>query len=172
MSEDLHIPVNKKRLTLQMIAFSVIGIVILIVCFGLGESMKNVEWVWKGAGIVACLLAVVAAGAKARLRFDPKAGLRIDAEGIHDYTSDIGVGLVKWKDIKDIDIDMSLHLDMLIVMVKNESDIVHHAKNKAIERLLKQNIQQFKTPVVIEIKQLDCTTEELIEVIDKRLKRK
>lgn len=171
MEETVHIPVNKMKLLFHTVIFSGIGIALLIGCFSLAESSEMSPIIWQGAGILLCLIAVLAAGAKAKKRADKSAGIIFSTEGMTDNSSDFGLGLIRWKDIKGLNADLSLQSKLLIVEIKNQSEYLKRGKNSAVKRLLDQNVRKFGTPIVIEVGNLDCDIAELVEVFQDQMKK-
>lgn len=163
MRKEIHIPLNRKRLLIQVVVFSLLGIGALIGAFGLVEQFGWNGIVVKGTGIVICVFCVVTAGAKAKQRADKNAGLWLTKEGLNDASSDISVGLIKWSDIIGVDEEESRQCNLLIVKVRKEEKYISKAKNSAVERLLRQNMRKFDTPIVIDPKYLMSDIEELIE---------
>jgi hypothetical protein len=165
MSEEIHIMINRSRLLFQLILFTVLGISVLIGAFAVANISSINPLIWKIGGSVAGFFFIVAAGSKAKKRADKNAGIRITKEGMIDQSSDLSLGLIKWSDISSIDKEASLEAQLLIVRVKKNNAYLKKAKNSAIERLLKQNIRKFDTPVVIEAGYLECSLEELIDIL-------
>lgn len=150
MSETVHIPVNKRRLLIQAIFFSLIGVVVFVGAFAMAEQQVTYAYIWQSAGILAALFAILAAGAKLKKRAEKSAGLIINKQGFTDNSSDIGVGEVLWKSVKKIDREQCKKYDLLIVDVKKNEHFLNNAKNSAVKRLLQQNIHRYDTPVVID----------------------
>ncbi|MBD3638860.1 MAG: hypothetical protein HUJ25_16020 [Crocinitomicaceae bacterium] len=171
MIEEVHIPLNRSKLLVQIVVLSILGIGALVTAFGLSDQMPGSPLILKGFGIVTCLFCLVAAGSIAKKRADKQAGVTINKEGILDTSSSISIGLIKWKDVTSVDKDESMAAGLLIIHVKNQNEYLKKAKNSAIERLLKQNLRKFDTPVVIEAKYLDCSLEELIDTVIERYRK-
>jgi hypothetical protein len=171
MSNEIHISINRGRLLFQTILFSFLGVGALLCCFSLAEVGLINPIIWQGLGAVLCLVLIVTAGSKAKKRADKNAGITITKEGIHDKSSAISLGLIRWSDIKEIDKEVSLKSKLLVVRVKKNSVYLKKANNSAIERLLRQNIRNFDTPVVIESKYLESSLEELLDILLERFNR-
>jgi hypothetical protein len=173
MAEDVFIAVNRRKLLIQAIFISLLGIVALMAGLGLAETTEFIEpWIWQGIGVLICLLALVGAGSKMRRRSDSSAGLTIGKEGIDDQSSDLSLGIIKWGDIKEIDREQCLKERMFILIVRKENDYKKRAKNSAITRLLEQNIRRYGTPVVIDPSYLEISLEELLDQSIEHFKRR
>ena len=173
MSQKIHIPINRKRILVQIILLSLIGILILIGSFGIAEGLGINPLIPQIAGIVVCFFCFFTAAQKVKKRNDVNGGLIISKEGINDLSSDIGLGLIKWKDIIEVDEEASTTSKLIVIKVKRQNDYVKQAKNSAVERLLKQNIRNFDTPVVIDTKYLDQPFNEILELsLNETKKRK
>ncbi|MEX1002633.1 MAG: STM3941 family protein [Crocinitomicaceae bacterium] len=166
MSQEIHISVNKRRLLIQAIVFTILAFSVLFGFFVLAEKYDSWGYVWKTLGVVIALFTLIAAGAKLKKRSEREAGLTISKEGIRDASSELSLGMISWGDIQQIDREESLKNDLLIIRVKKNQAYLKKAKNQAIERLLKQNIDQFGTPVVVDPVSLSLKLEEIIAHID------
>ena len=166
MSDAIFIGVNKTKLRIQALVLGVAGVVVLIVFFYWADNQEMMSpLILKGIGGVSTFFLIIGGGAKAKRLKDKNAGLLINKEGVHDKTSEIGVGLIEWNDIKAIDKKRSLAAGLLLIDVKKEQSYIKKAKNTAIARLLKQNIRLYDTPVAIDAKHLDCKLEDLIDKV-------
>lgn len=169
MSDSVHIPLNKRRLTIQIALFVVAGLGGMIGFFALAESTSLNPLIWQAMGVALCFFAIIAAGSKAKKRSDKNGGLIINKDGITDNSSDLSLGFIPWKSIQQIDEELCLKNEYLIIGVRKPGEFVKKAKNSAIKRLLEQNIRNFDTPVVIEPNTLKASLEELLDIIkDKR----
>ena len=167
MSEEIIIAVNKKKLRLQAIAYSVLAIVTFLISFGYAEKQ---DWitpiVFQGFGVIIPLFCVIAAGAKAKKINDTSAGLIINKTGIKDESSAIGLGQIKWSEIVELKEEQSLRTGLLLIDVKKPEKFLRQAKNSAIARLLRQNIRLYDTPVAIDTSYLNKSLKEVIASIN------
>lgn len=167
MTEAVFIGSNKSKLRFQTAVYSIIAVVSIILLLAYAERQKMVPpIVFQGLGVVVGGLCLLAAGAKAKRIKDPNAGLKIDKQGIHDLSSDIGLGLIKWKDITEYKVEQSKKTGLILIAVKKNESYLKSAKNPAIARLLKQNIRLYNTPVAIDPSYLDASIEEVFEKIE------
>lgn len=168
MNEPIFIGTNRNKLRFQTAVYTIIAIVSFILLFGYAERQDLVPpIVFQGLGVIIGGLCLLAAAAKAKRIKDPTAGLRIDKQGIHDLSSDIGLGLIKWKDITDYRVEQSKKTGLILIGVKKNESFLRSAKNPAIARLLKQNIRLYKTPVAIDPSYLESSIDEVFAQIEK-----
>ena len=103
MAEEVFIPIDRKKMILMTVLYSVLGIGAFLVTYYLGE---NQDWVsptvFKVASIVVLLFFMVLAGTFAKNVKSTIAGLTINRKGIDDQSNSISSGLIYWKDIKGI----------------------------------------------------------------------
>ncbi|MEO9532132.1 MAG: STM3941 family protein [Crocinitomicaceae bacterium] len=171
MSTEVLFPINKRKLRIQGIIYGVLAIVIFLLMFGYADKQDYISpMIFQGLGVVIPLFCVIAAGAKGKKISDPSAGLKIDKSGVHDETTHIALGLIKWGDIEEILEEQSLRTGLLLISVKKDEKYLKAAKNSAIERLLRQNIRMYKTPVAIDTSYLQGSLKEVIAKI-KEMKR-
>ena len=165
MAQEIHISINKSRLLIQIILLCLIGIFSLIGFFGLAENSGLNPLIFQFIGVVVCIFCIFTAAQKVKKRNDVQAGLLIGREGINDQSSDIGIGLIKWKDIIALDEEESRQAKLVVIKVRKQNDYIKNAKNSAVERLLKQNMSKFDTPVVIDTKYLEQSFNEILELL-------
>lgn len=165
MAQEIHIAIDRKRLLIQIILLSLIGIIAMIGSFGLADSLGLTPLIFQITGIVVFIFCIFTAAQKVKKRNDTRSGLTIVKEGIVDQSSDIGIGLIKWKDVIEVDEDASRDSKLVVIKVKRQDAYVKQAKNSAVERLLKQNIRNFDTPVVIDTKYLEKTFGDVLELL-------
>ena len=167
MSSEIVIGLNKKKMRLQAIAYSVLAIVIFLMSFGFAEKQDLITpIVFQGFGVVIPLFCIIAAGAKAKKMNDGSSGLIINKSGIKDDSSHIAIGQIKWGDIEEIKEEESLRTGLLLISVKKNEKFLRQAKNSAITRLLRQNIRMYDTPVAIDPSYLDVSLTEVISKIN------
>jgi hypothetical protein len=150
-------------LRIQGIIYGVLAVVVFLLMFSYADKQDYITpIVFQGIGVIIPLFCVLAAGAKGKKISDPSSGLKIDKSGIHDETTHIAIGLIKWSDIEEVLEDQSLRTGLLLITVKKEEKYLKAAKNKAIQRVLKQNIRMYRTPVAIDTSYLKGSLKEVI----------
>lgn len=162
MSNDseIHILINRSRLRLTAVFYGVLTLSILVAAFLLGDYLGN-GWILGlriTGGIIAALVVLTGFGA-VKLLQNKKAGLHITHAGIEDLSSAIGVGVVSWKNVSQVEIRKNEKV--ILVLIKKPDEIIKSASNKAIKQLLERNLLIYKTPVVLESKYLQCSFDEL-----------
>ena len=172
MAERTHIPMNKRRLLIQIILLSAIGLLSFLGSFAIADSIGINPLIAKSIGVVVLIFSIITAGQKVKKRNEEEGGLLIDKAGITDHSSDIGIGLIKWSDIIGIDEEASQRAELIILKVKKQQDYIKKAKNKAVERLLAQNTRKFDTPVVIDTRYLMGTFDEVYELLVQEMKKR
>ncbi len=100
--------------------------------------------------------------------FDKQAGLIIDAEGIIDATSAIGVGRIRWDEIEAFEIAEISSTKLLLIFVKNPEQLM--AGQRGIKRkMMDMNMSMCGTPFAIATTSLQCTFDELADLLQTRL---
>ena len=166
MSDEIFIPINRKKMILMTVVYSVIGIVAFLVTYYLGE---NQDWmsptVFKVASVIVLLFFMVLAGTFAKNVKSVSAGLTINRKGIDDQANSISSGLIYWKDIKGISKIKTPSAKYILVLVKKPQKYIDNAKNSAIKRLLNHNLTNYKTPIVINVTALQTNLDDLEVII-------
>ena len=171
MAKDLNIPINKRRTNIEVLVLSLVAIGILIL--GFAPTNLNINpLIIQITGIAICVFTIIRAAQKMKVKNDPSSGLTFSKEGLLDKSSDIGVGLIQWKDIIGLDKEESVGARLIILKVKRHNHYLSQAKNSAVKRLLDQNIRKFETPVVIDTKYLEGSFEEILELTETELKKR
>jgi len=159
--------INKRKLKFQIVVYMGLAVVVFLSFFGWAKNQEAIPPVLlQASGMIGALVLVIAAGAKGKKLNDGSAGLEISKDGINDSTSEIGLGRIKWSDIIEIKADESKRVGLLLVDVKKHEKFLRSAKNNAIERLLKQNIRLYGTPVAIDTSYLQAEMDEILSAID------
>lgn len=97
--------------------------------------------------------------------FDNKPGLIIDRNGITDNTNFSSIGLIKWSDITGIGKEKVLSTEFLLIKVKNPENYIE--KSNPMKKIsLKQNMNVYGTPITITANGLECSFEELEQLIN------
>lgn len=161
-AEEVFIPIDRKKMILMTVIYSLAGIVGLLIVYYLGE---NQDWVsptiFKVISVIVFLFFIVVAGSYGKNIKNSAAGLTINLTGIDDQSSSISHGLIKWKDVTGISKVKTASSKLLVISVKKPKKYLDNAKNSAVKRVLNQNISQYKTPIVINVGILDTSLEEL-----------
>lgn len=164
-NDQIEIPLSKTKLWLLNIGsilFVLISIWMLIANVGFHRYNPIVV---KLAAIAGILFFGATSFFGFKKLFDKKFGLIINEEGILDNTSGISVGLIKWDDIVDIQINQVMTNKFISIYVKNQDEYIAKAKNKMMARIMKSNIRMVGTPISISSNTLSYNFNNLKELI-------
>jgi hypothetical protein len=106
-----------------------------------------------------------------RKLFDKKAGLIIDKNGITDTSNATSIGLIEWNDILRIRTKEVMSTKFLLIDIENPEKYIKKAKSGIQAKLMKVNLNMYKTPLSITSNTLKYDFGELEELIKKELKR-
>ncbi|MDA7804112.1 hypothetical protein N8987_06005 [Crocinitomix sp.] len=172
MSDDLFIPINRTKMILMTVIYAVLGLVSFSIIYYGGMRFPAVSHtVFKIVALIILLFFAVLAGTFAKNVKNKDAGLHISSKGINDESSSISVGLLPWKDIVEISQYKSASAKYILIQVKQHKKYLDAAKNKAILRLLNQNVALYKTPIVINVGTLKTNLDELERQLNTYLKK-
>lgn len=163
MSEAVFIGINRKRARVTAFSLGALAILLLMLMWWIADNQDFTNpMVFKVSGVVLAILVLFVGANAAKKASDSKGGLTIDESGIRDASSSIGLGLIRWEDVKEIRSD---NANMLIIDVKRQKHYLNSASNSAIRRLLEHNIKHYKTPIVIDTGYLTSSAGEIEEVL-------
>lgn len=172
MKKVEFIPINRTKMILLTVLYGLAGLIGFSMFYYGGFAFETVpHGVFKGLSLVVLLFFAVVAGTFAKRVKNSDAGLEINSKGITDTSSSISLSLIPWKDITKIETYRSASAKYILVHVKQPNKYLEGAKNSAIRKLLAQNVQQFKTPVVINAGILKTDLNDLSGKLKSRLKK-
>lgn len=97
--------------------------------------------------------------------FDNKPGLIINEQGIIDNTNTGSIGLIKWDDIIEVRHKRIMSNSLMLIVVKDPQKYLQ--KVSVFKRLsLKQNINNYGTPIALTSVSLDCNFDELERIVN------
>lgn len=162
MSEEFYIPLNRKKMMFKAILYFLAGIVIFSFVYYGGEEQTYISTtVTKVLSVVLFgFFAVVGATLLKNAR-DQNAGLYISFKGINDQTTNIGIGLILWKEIKAVEFKQEGSSYKLLFFVKKPEKVIEGAMNNAVKRLLERNREDYRTPVVVDLSILLTNNQEI-----------
>ncbi|WP_299675201.1 STM3941 family protein [uncultured Tenacibaculum sp.] len=102
--------------------------------------------------------------------FDSKPGLIISQYGIMDNSNIIGDHFIKCIDIVSFDIIQVKSTKFLLIFVKNPNKYTDQV-NRFKRFLMKTNEKMYGTPFIISSNSLSCNFDELIKIIDEKIKK-
>jgi len=164
--EEKHIGLNRRKLMINVGLSAVIGFASLIGLFWVADHQEALSPVfYKTLGGIVFGFCVIVGGTHSRRLARKNSGLTLSKEGLDDQSSAISVGLIRWRDMVEIKSAKTVTSQLLLIEVKKPEQVIKSAKNKAIKRLMQQNMSLYKTPIVINAKILSCSYEELEESV-------
>ncbi|WP_298239496.1 STM3941 family protein [uncultured Algibacter sp.] len=176
MNNRIEIPLSKKKIALLLlasIAFVAGGIWIasdperfIPNIFG----VTNPEII-RISGIIGILFFGAAGIYGIKKLFDKKVGLIIDSNGITDNSNASSIGLIEWNDISDIRTKQVMSTKFLLIDIVNPEKYIEKAKNKLQAKLMKGNMNMYKTPLSITSNTLKFDFGELEKLIQTEFKR-
>ena len=159
--------INRRKLKFQIVGYMSVAVLVFLSFFAWAKNQETIPPILlQASGMIGAMFLVIAAGAKGKKLNDTSAGLEVSQDGINDSTSEIGIGRVRWSDIKGVLVEESKRTGLLLIDVEKHEKYFRNAKNSAIERLLKQNVRLHGTPVVIDVSYLQAEMDEIIDAID------
>ena len=159
---------NKKRtglyLTLFFSLIAGIGLLILahISAYGAGRfaiGMLGLVSLYIAGFCIYCVYQLIKVGFT---------GIIISREGITDLSTGYRIGVILWKDIKQIKImrDMSdLKRNYLVIIVDNPNDYISREPTRVKRRSLTLKLHYYGSPICISNRALECTFDTLKTVV-------
>ncbi|KAF2343075.1 STM3941 family protein [Flavobacterium tistrianum] len=165
--KEIIIALDKKKLILLLFA----GVVFTFFSFWfILEPSDFVNFITRSENIVfiAGILGLIVFGLGSVLLFfklfDNTPGLIINEKGITDNSNSSSIGLIKWSDITEISLSRVMSTQFLLIKVSNPEDYIQKA-NQMKKLLLKQNLKTYGTPITITSVGLQCSFEDLEQMI-------
>ena len=171
--ESVSIPVSRYKLgglIMYALAFLVLGIVIIVYA----QEISLTSYRYHPPKVYVILMGAFSAafGGVASLLFiyrfflSSKPGLIVDLEGIHDNSTLMGIGLIRWDEI--IDIKEADQAGYINIIVKDPEKLVDRVRNPLIKRAIKADFNKHGTPVSIAETTLRCGYNELWSLLTTR----
>jgi len=170
--ESVSIPVSRYKLGgLIMYAFAFLAVGILIIVYAKEISQTGYRHPPKVYVIFMGILSAAFGGVASLLfvyRFflSSKPGLIVDLEGIHDNSTLMGIGLIRWDEI--IEIKEADQAGYINIIVKDPEKLVDRIRNPLIKRAIKADFNKHGTPVSIAETTLRCGYDELWSLLTTR----
>ena len=172
--DKIEIPLSKTKITLAILGcviFVVAGFWILL--YIADHQTRFDPLLLKIVGIIAVIVFGGFGIFSIKKLFDNKVGLTIDNTGITDNSSGVSVGLIEWRDIKNIRTEQVMSTKFLLVEVLQPEKYLERG-NSLQSKLMKGNLKMYGTPVAIASTTLQCNFAELESTLktqfDKHLK--
>jgi len=96
--------------------------------------------------------------------------LIVNDEGVINYTNFTDVGLILWKDIKDVRINRKKHNSLILIIVKDEKKYFNKIRNPIIKFNAITYKKTYNTSFVVETAYLKISADELLEIFKKYAK--
>lgn len=152
----------------RMIGLGLLSVVfVLLGAVFLGISIVENGPIWLGIiGVVTILFFGMCMIYYVKEIINRQPVLKVSKVGIMDRSSLIGAGEVKWEDIADIDF-INYGGQVFLGVYTHDPELIINRSNGIKSMLNNLNKNLIDAQVNIPVKNLDCATEELVEVINK-----
>ncbi|MCF8237888.1 MAG: DUF4175 domain-containing protein [Saprospiraceae bacterium] len=169
-SSRLEIPLNRKKFLLRGGLFTALALagVWLLLSYAPVQTFLTPWVVQVIAGVLVFVFGILAMNDLQKGMGNP-IGLVITPEGIIDHSSNLGVGLIRWKEIRQLRIDTSRSNKHILVEVAKPKDLQKKARNPLQQNLMNTNLKLYGTPIVIQTDYLTIPTTELLQLLEERL---
>ncbi|MBN2614925.1 MAG: hypothetical protein JXR71_04465 [Bacteroidales bacterium] len=169
-TDRIEIPVSKSKLLGLLVGaavFFVVGIFLYIT----PESFVSVQFkdtqTMMLMGIAGILFSGVTLIFGIRKLLNKKPGLIIDQQGITDNTTASSAGLIEWNDITAIETKKVLTNRFMLIRVSNP-DYYLNRVNGLKQKILRENLDLYETPISITTSTLKCTFQELEKLLNEK----
>ena len=174
MSDEniIEIKLNKGKLVLMIIGSAV------FIAAGAWLFFKTPETdfflfrnpvVMKSAGMLSILFFGLCLIFIMRKWRDTRPGLIISEKGVTDNSSAITAGEIPWGDISEIKLITVFNTKFFMVIVKNPDEYINRQTNVFKKNTMKINYRNYGSPISISTNTLDCNSDELKNILDKKL---
>jgi hypothetical protein len=97
-------------------------------------------------------------------------GLTIGEQGITDCSNAASIGFIPWSDIASVKEAVgAFKRELVVIIVKNPDTYIN--KTLALRESRQVSYQQFGSPIVINVNNLECTAQGLISMLSDRIER-
>lgn len=121
-----------------------------------------------GAGILTFLFGILATNDLQKGLGNP-IGLVLTPEGFIDHAGNLGIGVVRWKEIKRIWINEERSDTTILIELKKPDSLQKKTVNPLQKNLMTTNIKLHGTPVVIQTGYLSIQSDQLLTTLEERL---
>lgn len=177
MTEKIEIPLSKNKLLLG-IGLSVVFIIIGIWLFIYANNFQDHSIRLARNPMLVKLVGLIGVfffGATGIFGFkklsDKRVGVTIDKDGITDHTNGGSIGLIKWKDISKIRTQQVMSTKFLLIDVKNPEAYIEKAESAMKAKVMRTNMQVYKTPLSMTSSTLKCSFDELEGLVRTSMKK-
>lgn len=166
------IPLSKKKIIIRLIgalAFVGIGIWLMVMPPMNSNIILGLPIVRYTAGIISILFFGLCAFLLFRKLPDNKPGLTMDPLGIIDNSSGNSLGLILWKDIKNISVVTIQRQKIIMLHVNNPQAYIERHTGGFAKKMLAWNHKLYGTPLSITAGGLAITFDELLNTMNQQL---
>ena len=169
----IEIPLSKRNLAFMLLGaagFVVAGLLLLFLPenFGLFTGRPVVLRI---VGLVSVLFFGLMGYWIGRRFLADQPGLRIDEQGITDYSSGTSIGLIEWADIQDLDTTRVGTERFLVLVTDQPEKYIERAPNGLVRNAMRANHRMTGSPLNISARSLQISFEELVELIQQEWTR-
>ncbi|MBK7344104.1 MAG: hypothetical protein IPJ06_14055 [Saprospiraceae bacterium] len=93
----------------------------------------------------------------------------ITPEGVIDHAGNLGIGLIRWKEIRQIRTDKKQPFQYILIELKKPESLKHKTVNPLQKNLMETNIKLHGTPVAIQASNLAINPGQLLSELQGRL---
>lgn len=169
---SITIPFSKKKLSKLLIisvVFAALGTWMVLSPTEEGNRWFNNPIIKNGVAIGAILMGLLGMAVTLQKLLQKQAALLIDDSGITDRSSQVAAGYVPWNDVHLITTTTVVNQKFVLLIVKNPEDYIQRKKNVIGQKGMRMNFKNYGSPICISASGLQCTTGELIEMIERKL---
>lgn len=170
MSETrLEIPLNRKKFLIRGSAFGLAALtgVWLFLSYAHQQTWMTPWVVQVIAGILTFIFGILATNDLQKGLGNP-VGLVITPEGFIDHAGNLGIGLIRWKEIRQIRTDTVRSAQHILIELIKPDQLLKKGKNPLQQNLLQTNLKLYGTPVVIHTDHLRIEPTALLEMLRER----
>ncbi len=166
----LEIPLNRKKFLLRGGLFTALALVgvWLFLSYAPVQTFLTPWVVQVIAGVLVFVFGILAMNDLQKGMGNP-IGLVITPEGMIDHSSNLGVGLIRWKEIRLLRIDTSRSDQHILVDVAKPKELQKKGRNPLQQNLMATNVKLYGTPIVIQADHLTLSATELLPLLEERL---
>lgn len=143
---------------------------LFILYLGLSDDLLSYTLLG-GVGSLFCIYAdiyLVGRGFKAMGSDKPEVIVKIDSEGVHDYSNKAAMGLVKWEEIKSVKIKkVFLQKFVSIELIDEQAYYEAHSKSPRFRRMINRGFSS--SPINITLDMSETKVTELLQIIEARM---
>ena len=170
--EEVKISLSKTKIILMFVGcllFVAAGIWFLVDTGTFKGSMRYNPFLIQLFGILAIVFFGVIGFFLLKKIWDDKPALILNKEGLHDNSSGVSVGFIKWEDVEHFQtLDISGQ-KLILVKVSNPLFYIDQVKGPFKKRMVKMNHKFYGSPVHLSANAMKMNYAELLELLENYL---